>query len=198
MKTGKTIAIVGAPRSGKSFLCKKLSEKYGYDYFLEGNNDTFPKFIEEDIKNNTNGLRRILWFRNTQIKNFLEAQELAMNKTVLVDTFWVDNIIYRDLLLNGNDLEVARGQSEIDMNLLPWPDKIIYLKNSEEKTLEFLTLGGRTFDHGNVFSETIKPLIAKYDELMGLIPKHIPTLVLERGSLDFEKDEDLRKVVEFI
>ena len=198
MKKVKIIAIEGAPRSGKSFLCQKLSEKYGCKYFLEGINDTFPKWIEESIKNNTHNLRRIAWFRNTQINNFLKALKLAETETVLVDTFWADNMIYYDLLLDGDDLDVAKEQGQIDRKILPFPDKVVYLKNSEEQTKKFLVDGGREFDQGEVYDMHIKPLMKKYDELLDIVPKEVPLLVLDRTNLDFEKEEDLKKVWEFI
>lgn len=198
MKKGKIIAIEGAPRSGKSFLCQKLSEKYGYKYFLEGLNDTFPKWVEDSIKNNTDNLRRIAWFRNTQVNNFLKALKLADTETVLVDTFWADNMIYFDLLLNGHDLEVAIEQGKLDRKILPFPDKVIYLKNSEEQTKKFLVYGGREFDQSEVYDMHIKPLMKKYDELLEIVPKEVPMLILDRTNMDFEKEEDLLKIWQFI
>lgn len=50
MTPGKIIALVGAQRSGKTFLAKKLTEHFSANLFLEDNGDDFPEAIKEDIE----------------------------------------------------------------------------------------------------------------------------------------------------
>ncbi len=156
MSEEKIIAIVGAPRSGKTFLVSKLASALGFQPFLEGHGDKFPEFIENDIKNTENNLRRILWFRNRQISHLLEAVELKKAKHgVVLDTFWVDNQMYVDVLLSGHDKDVVNEIIGIDLKILQWPDIIIYLKNNKEGTKKFTELGGREFDRDDSYQNTI-------------------------------------------
>src|SRR3989339_681445 len=119
MPEEKIIAVIGAPRSGKTFLVNKLASVLGAQAFLEGYGDKFPKFIEDDIKNSENNLRRILWFRNRQISHLLEAVKLKkIQKGVVLDTFWVDNQMYVDVLLSGHDKDVVNELIEKNLQNL--------------------------------------------------------------------------------
>ena len=201
MKNNKLIAIVGAPRSGKSFLCQKLSEKLGYEYFLEGEQNSFPGWLMEDIKNNTNALRRILWFRNNQIENQIKAVErkLLNNDSVLIDTFWLDNMLYFDVLLSGEDLNTVNKQGYIDMKILPFPDIVIYLKNSEDNTKKFIKLGARNFDtNDEFFDKQVKPLMTSYERLICMLPATVSLVEIDRSNYDFNSEVDLQHIIDKI
>ena len=79
MNKGKIIAIIGAQRTGKSYLCEKLSQKLGYEHYFEGENGIFPQWLSEDIKNTTNTLRRVYWFRNKLVQSFLESKQKSLD-----------------------------------------------------------------------------------------------------------------------
>lgn len=196
----KIIAIIGAQRSGKSFLVKKLAKKLNYETLLEGENGDFPTFIKEDIKNNTNGLRRTIWFRNKQLNNFLNALDLKkQGKGSVLDTFWIDYQMYVDMLLDGDDKEVINDLIRVDRKNNIWPDIIIYLKNTEEGTKKFLELDDRDFDKADGFYESqIAPLQKKYEEIINLAPPSVKLIIVERENLDFEKEEDLNTIIEKI
>lgn len=194
---GKIIAVIGAPRSGKSFLVQKLAQRLGYRPFME-EGVGLPKYLEKDIQNNTNGLRRIVWFRNAQVTHFLDAVDLThQGENILLDTFWVDNQMYIDVLLEGNDKKVAERLSQIDARLLPWPDVIVYLKNGKENTERFVSLGGRSYD-ASIYETTILPLQAKYERIFSLVPSTTKLVSLDRGDIDFEREADLENLVKLI
>ncbi|MCE9628762.1 MAG: AAA family ATPase [Candidatus Vogelbacteria bacterium] len=196
MSKGKIVAVIGAPRSGKSFLVNKLAETLDFYPFLEGQGDVFPDFIENDIKNNQNSLRRILWFRNKQIDHFLEAIDLQESKSgILLDTFWIDYQMYVDVLLEGYDKSVAQEMAQIDLKSLQWPDIILYLKNNEAGTRKFIELGGRDFDTGNFYKDIIVPLQEKYERVFDLVPSTTTLITLDRSEMDFENKEDIIKLI---
>lgn len=196
----KIIAIIGAPRSGKSFLVKKLAEKLNYKVILEGESGEFPNFIKDDIRNKTNGIRRVLWFRNKQLTNFLNAIDLQkQGQGSVLDTFWIDYQMYVDMLLEGEDKEVVDDLIRIDRKNNSWPDVIIYLKNTEEGTKKFIELDNRDFDKADGFYESqIATLQKKYEDILSLAPSSVKLITIERGNLDFEKEEDLNTVIEKI
>ncbi|OGH91506.1 MAG: hypothetical protein A2534_02265 [Candidatus Magasanikbacteria bacterium RIFOXYD2_FULL_39_9] len=199
MPEEKIIAVIGAPRSGKTFLVNKLASVLGAQAFLEGYGDKFPKFIEDDIKNSENNLRRILWFRNRQISHLLEAVKLKkIQKGVVLDTFWVDNQMYVDVLLSGHDKDVVNELIEIDLKTLQWPDIIIYLKNNKEGTKKFTELGSRNFDMDDSYQDTIALLQQKYEKIFALVPSTTKLIVLERSNIDFERKNDLDKLVQLM
>lgn len=194
---GKIIAVIGAPRSGKSFLVQKLARHLGYRPFME-EEVALPEYLEDDIQNNTNGLRRIIWFRNAQVSHFLDAVVLSeQGENILLDTFWVDNQMYIDVLLADHDKEVAEQLSRIDARLLPWPDVIIYLKNGKQNTQKFISLGGRSYD-ADIYETTILPLQAKYERILSLVPSTTKLVSLDRDGIDFENEMDLKHLVNLI
>lgn len=196
----KIIAIIGAPRSGKSFLVNRLAQKLGFRPFLEGHDDTFPDFLEQDIKHNQNSLRRILWFRNRQVTHFLQAVDLKKSgQGVILDTFWFDNQMYVDVLLSGHDRDVANEMMQIDLKSLEWPDILVYLKNNEEGTRKFIELGGRDFDSKeNFYEEIVAPLQKEYEKIFTLVPPTTRLIEIDRSSLDFDKEEDLDLLIQKI
>ena len=198
MNKGNIIAISGAPRSGKSFLVQRLAEHLGYEPLPEEEHG-IPDFLQDDIKNNTNSLRRVLWFRNMQVLRTLRATQAAQTgNNMLLDTFWLDNHAYIDVLLQSHDNDVAKNNASIDMQCMPWPDVILYLRNSEETTKRFLTQGERTYDAGDFFETTILPLQTQYDKLFAHIPQTTQLIVVNRGMLDFAEKETIEQLVQRI
>jgi deoxyadenosine/deoxycytidine kinase len=200
MNKGKIIAIIGAQRTGKSYLCEKLSKKLGYEFHLEGENGTFPEWLAEDIKNTTNTLRRVYWFRNKLVQSFLESKTKAESgNNILLDVVYTDVEAHASILLSGNDLEVVRETLEMDTNNLGYPDYIIYLKNDEENTKRYISLGGRSFDlHDEYFTDYVLPTQRRFEELIDKFPTTVRMLRLDRSKLDFDKEEDLEIVYNFI
>jgi len=197
----KIISVIGAPRSGKSFLAKKLAGKLNYEIILEGENGEFPAFIKDDIKNKTNGIRRTLWFRNKQLTNFLNAVDLQkQGQGSILDTFWIDYQMYVDVLLAGEDREIINDLISIDRRNNAWPDIIIYLKNTEEGTKKFIEIANdRDFDKdGGFYESQIAPLQKKYEEIINLAPPSVKLIIVERENLDFEREDDLEKVINLI
>ncbi len=194
---GKIIAIVGAPRSGKSFLATKLAEHLGATLMLEEGDSDFPDRIKEDIERNIRPLERILWFRNRLVNHYLDAEELKNNgKIVVMDTFWLSVEPYNEIFTQGFEFEVTQEMSRIDSRTLTLPDHIIFLKNDVNNTKDFIVKGGRKFDASENFVDNfIIPLQKTHEKVFS--PENLKDrlMVLDRSKLDFNKDEDLEIVL---
>lgn len=195
--TGKIIAIIGAPRSGKSFLAQQIANHYKTKVFLEGDEGDFPKRIEEDIRLNIRPLERILWFRNKVIFDYQKAlKRKARNETVVLDTCWLDTRPYNDVLVRGFERKILNDLFKTDINLLPWPDTVIFLKNSKQQTRDFQYTGDRNFDEGDTFfNEQILPLIAAYKKYFSSKEVKSKIITIDRANLDFSKEQDLTKII---
>lgn len=91
MVKGKIICVVGAPRTGKSFLVNKLSEYIQAKAFYEGEENDFPLRLQEDIAKNIRPMERILWFRNKLVDQYTQALALkAQGETVVSDVSYLD------------------------------------------------------------------------------------------------------------
>jgi deoxyadenosine/deoxycytidine kinase len=191
-ESGKIIAVVGAPRSGKSYLAKKLSQHFNCRLFLEGEDLDFPARIKEDIKENVRPLERILWFRNQQVKKFFLAVKYRnKGETVIVDTFWFSYQLYIDALTKGFERKIVRELADTDRKSMPWPDKIIFLDVSEKNIRKFIELGGRDFDNSEDFiKQQVIPISDMHRELFNKKSFANKVVKINRSNLDFNKTKD--------
>ncbi|MEK7463688.1 MAG: AAA family ATPase [Patescibacteria group bacterium] len=197
---GKIIAIVGAPRAGKSFLAKKLAQHYGAEVLLEGEEADFPPRLKEDIKENIRPLERMLWFRNKMVKDHMRAETLKKEgRIVVMDTFWMSLEPYIPILTEGFEREICQDIFEIDAQSLGLPDLVILLQNSPENTRNFLRFGKRDFDSGKIYSDEYIVLNQEMhnkafskDKIPGKL------IVLDRTNIDFEKMADMQVILKEI
>jgi deoxyadenosine/deoxycytidine kinase len=192
-KQGKIIAIVGAPRSGKSFLARKLATHYNAQLFLEGEESELPLQIKEDIAKNIRPLQRILWFRAMYIKKYLKALKFRKEGyMVILDAFWITPQMFIDTLLEGFERELMWDIAYQDQKLFGWPDLIIFLKISEKSMRKFITLGSRSFDQSEDFIlKQALPVNKIHSEFF--VKHHTANVAtIERDALDFEKNEDFQ------
>ncbi len=193
---GKIIAIVGAPRSGKSFLARKLAEHYGATVFLEGEEGEFPARIEEDIAQNIRPLERALWFRTILVERYLKALELRdKGHTVILDVFWISPHMYIDTLLTGFERDLMWNVARQDERLLGWPDLTIFLKVSEQSIRSFIQKGGRAFDNSEeyIITQALPVNEAHSDYFKKRITERV--LTIERDELDFELATDFETLI---
>jgi deoxyadenosine/deoxycytidine kinase len=201
MNTGKIICVVGAPRTGKSFLVSKLAEHYSAKAFFEGEDSDFPKRIKDDISENIRPLERIIWFRNRLVKNYM--QSLAIKKeggVVISDVPYFAVDLYVDVLTEDLfERDILHTISDLDMEMLGMPDKIVYLTSSEERTKEFIELGGREFDTGeNYYQNQIVPLQKAWKDYLSTLENQQDILSINRHEIDFNNEKDFQKLIQMI
>jgi deoxyadenosine/deoxycytidine kinase len=199
-ESGKIIAIIGAQRTGKSYLCQKLSEAMRARFFLEGDGGVIPDWLQNDIQQGTNTLRRVLWFRNILVHNFKKAQELTkQGETILLDVLYTDVEAHAHILLRDHDLDVVMNTFQLDTAELGYPDRIIYLINNEERTKQFIREGGRAFDTSErYFTDYVVPVREAFENSVARFPPSVPVLRLDRSDLDFNLQSDLQVILDFI
>lgn len=199
---GKIIAIVGAPRSGKSFLARKLAEHYSAKLFLEGDNgsgvEKFPDWLAESIAEDKWHLARQLWFRSQLAKSQLVAQqERELGRVVIMDTFWMSTSLYVETTLSGWERDLMREVIDLDRNWLSLPDLVIWLKISEAGIRRFLASGGRAFDQSEAYLQnTVLPVNDLHAKFFTADKTGMRVLTVEREALDFANNHDFLALVE--
>lgn len=199
-KNGKIIAIVGGPRSGKTFLVDRLAKHYKGISILEGEEKDFPESIREDIQKNIRPLERISWFRNKLIKEFLFALKMKQEgKIVIIDNFWISYQLYIDALADGFEGSIIHDMAVIDRNTLEWPDLVIVLSLSENGIRNFIKRGGREFDSGeNFIQNQAIPIHKLHNDFFNKEKIRDKVLFIPRDELDFAKDGDFKFLLEKI
>ncbi len=200
LSPGKIIAISGGPRSGKSFLAALLAKHYGVKVFLEGEESDFPRRISDDIAKNIRSVELILWFHNKLVRQYLKAlAHKAKGEIVILDTFWIDNQPYIEVLTRGFEKEILKNLASLNLSLLPWPDMVIFLDTSPRMMKKFLKLGGRSFDQTERFFESrALPVNAVYKKFFSQKDLKKRIIRVNRDSLDFTKKQDLLKIIRLI
>lgn len=193
---------MGAPRTGKSYLAKKLAGHYGAELFLEGGGgqQEFPQWIQESIAQDNRRLERQLWFRTRLIEDYLRARALReRGHTVVLDVFWLSNHMYVDALFSGVERELMQQVSAIDKQLLDYPDLVVFLQTSEAEIRNFLALGGRGFDQSEAYLQsTILPVSTVHEQFFAKPDQKLNLLTIERAGLDFATARDFDKLVQRI
>lgn len=201
MQPGTILCVVGAPRTGKSYLVKKLSEHYGAEAFYEWEGEAYPERLQEDIARNTRPVERALWFRNRLVGQYTQALRLRAEGTfVVADATYLALEAYVDITTDDVfERELLHTLMEVDRALLSPPDVILHLVSSEEKTRAFIDQGGRAFDRGPTY---YRDLIAPVEVAMraSLAPYAASGILVEvdRSTLDFAVPEDLQTVIDLI
>ncbi len=200
MNQGKIIAVVGGPRSGKSFLVSRLAQYYKGIAVLEGEESDFPLRIKEDIQENIRPLERIMWFRNKQVREYFKAiKEKEEGHIVVTDNFWISYQLYTGAIADGFEEGLINDVAQIDRDTLPWPDVIILLTLQEEVLRNFIKRGGRQFDQTEEFiQKQALPVHRLHEEFFNREGVREKTIIIQRDDLDFEKENDLHKVIEKI
>lgn len=200
MSQGKIIAVEGGPRSGKTFLVKRLAEKLGGHYYIEDDLQ-FPERLIEDMEQNVRPFERIIWFRNYVVRQYLDAlKRKEAGEVVVMDGYWMTNALHIEPLFTdvGDEFEkkLCFEVSDVDRTLLPWPDAVIYLELSEEKRKQFVAEGGRDFDSSDeYFNQQILPVAESIRAFYHSAEGQKNLTIIDREALDFANEEDLQKVI---
>lgn len=191
------IAVVGAPRTGKSYLAKKLAQHYGAELFLEDDGGGYPDRMQENLAKNIRPLERQLWFRTKCVEKYLKAKELqSIGKSSVLDIFWLSTHLYIDDLLEGFERELMWDISGQDAKTLGYPDVIVYLRHSLDGIKEFVAQGGREFDISDkYYREVIEPAHRSHELFFGKPQDGMNVLSLDRTGIDFNNDEHLLELV---
>ncbi len=200
MTNGRIIAIVGGPRSGKSFLVDRLSKHYKGVTILEGEEQDFPERIREDIQQNIRPLERITWFRNKLVKEYFYALNLRKaGKTAIIDNFWISYQLYIDALAKDFEGDIIRNFAEIDRLLIEWPDVVVFLSLSEKRVRDFIKRGGRGFDNSEDFIQNqALPIHKLHNEFFTRKDIREKVIIIQRDQLDFANEGDLKNLIDKI
>lgn len=200
MNPGKVIAVVGGPRSGKSFLVERLAKHYEGVAILEGEEQDFPERIREDIQKNIRPLERIAWFRNKLVREYFRAIEMKREgKIVVIDNFWLSYQLYIDALAKDFEGSIIHDLAEIDRLTIEWSDIVIFLSLSEKGIRDFIKRGGREFDQSEDFIKNqALPIHKLHDAFFSREDIKERVISVQRDNLDFADKKDFSALVEKI
>lgn len=190
------IAIIGGPGVGKSFLVDKLIKYFKAEAILE-NVEEIPEKVIENFKKDVGQMETIIWFRNKCIRDMEKALKLKSDgKVVVMDTYLISNELHITTMTSGFEQEILLEQAKSDRKHIPKPDIVIFLDASENKIRELTLKRGRDFDTNEKFIQRNLSIQKAHQEYYN---KNKDSLIyVNRDNLDFEEEEDIKKLVEEI
>lgn len=194
-KKGAIIAIVGASGVGKSYLAKKLAKVVGASFLLEPSITQLPPELRNGFL--TQDPQKILlihlWFRNRQVQSICKALKLkAQGKIAILDTSLKMNQMYAQVYLKDTGKRIMEELLALDAELLAEPDVVIFLKASQSFWKTKRKHRGRAYEKSKENSRGVRRMETLLKRQFG---KAKNTLVIHRDTYDFQRSQDVQKVI---
>lgn len=160
-RMGKIIAFVGLPASGKSSIVKEMSQILTIRTFLEPEESLWPDAV---LKRDLSGyFTAISWFRSIRVPQLYLADKLRQaGETIVLDSYY-DKLISQYLgkpgmewLINPEDnyYKVVKSISELDFDLLPNVDCIVFLQIDFDVWMHLVNKRNRVLDNDILFRKS--------------------------------------------
>jgi deoxyadenosine/deoxycytidine kinase len=180
------VAIAGNIGAGKSTLTSLISEKLGWEPFLEAVSDNpYLADFYQDMKRWS--FHSQIFFLSRRLRHhyqlFQRPEAVVQDRTVYEDAEVFACNLYRQGLMSERDYASYREMYEVLSILLPPPDLVIYLRASVPVLMERIARRNRPFER-----EIAPEYLAQLNELYEAWIERFdlcPVLTVPSDNLDF-------------
>ena len=143
------IAIAGNIGSGKTTLTEILTKRYGAKAYYENLANPYISDFYEDMGRWSFHLQ--LWFLGSRIQQTLEmladgSENIVQDRTIYEDAHIFANNLHAMGLMASRDFDTYMKMFNIEQDLLPKPDVLIYLKASVPTLISQIKMRGREYE----------------------------------------------------
>jgi deoxyadenosine/deoxycytidine kinase len=186
------IAIAGNIGSGKTTLTEILTKRYGAKAYYEDLANPYINDFYEDMGRWSFHLQ--LWFLGSRIQQTLTmladgSANVVQDRTIYEDAHIFAHNLHSMGLMASRDFDTYMKMFNIEQNLLPRPDVLIYLKASVPTLISQIKMRGREYEQ-NIDEEYLNRLNDKYNNWIENIYEG-RVLVVDKDVDDFVADPSI-------